>query len=418
MKVTETDLAAASRGPEAVLWGHRHPRDSRHRLDPDARQHHRRRSESPMCSAAKATVSGVVEAWTRGRRWLAARGGANDIQVCTAVGAGLGVAAGWHGGDAGRWEWAATGAGVGGAIGGTFAVLLWAAAPRFWTRAAEDVDESGEEFVSDDPPEVMRPRLRLIFIGWRAGRGTSTQALFTAQALAERGLRVTLVDCDPKQDIACLTRGFPNLGFDVRSLPVSDVAGRADQVAAGSDVVVVDAPALIACSPESARGCIGYADEVVIPVPATRHDAGAVREAAERVRWIRPDARSCALLWGGRSNSRETTRARAVLAESGIDVLGPVVLSREAYGSLTALVAQVDGDAFPIVANELVQRHERSGGCPLGQSFPEPTSPGLPASRRKATRLTSKERREHNARIWRVAELPPARRSQRPRALR
>lgn len=261
------------------------------------------------------------------------------------------------------------------------------------SRGGLSIDPAGPDL---DAPS---PRLRIAFAGWLAGRGTSTQALYTALALAELGLTVTLLDCHPMLDLVQIRRAAPDLPFAIKPLPAAHVARVADHVAGACDVIVLDAPALTGRHAEIAYGCVEYADEIVIPVPSNEHECRAVLPI-NVLRRIRPDARICALLWGGRTNSRSTPAARALLSAEGFEVLDPVVYRRTAYSDMTGLLTHVQDDSFPAVAEALLHRHNRAASQRLGPSAQDRTVAQQRAQRRKTSALTKREREALRKRLW------------------
>ena len=166
--------------------------------------------------------------------------------------------------------------------------------------------------VRDEHPSVVlgdlatrrRPQGHLIvFANEKGGVGKSTLAFHCAVALAHRGLRVLVVDCDRRQK--SLDRFLQARDGTARTLKVAlprplhvvleqqsgaMLAQEIDRVGAGSDVVLID---LAGQDSPTARRAIALADTVVTPVNCSPTDLdalGGINPVTHRFRQAGPFA--------------------------------------------------------------------------------------------------------------------------------
>lgn len=209
--------------------------------------------------------------------------------------------------------------------------------------------------------------LSVAYVNLKPGVGKTTCAVFTCAALAERGFRPLLADCDRAASAlrwSDLAGGFP---WPVVGLSVTDVYRRiGDVLPAGVDAVVYDVPQ-IEDHARIARGVLRGAGCWVAPVAPAGIEVDRMSRVAdewEDVQSLRV-TRADAVVLLNRTNRPEATRTgpdadiRQALTARGYHVLATQVphsdtVYRQAFGC----PVQAAGTAYESLVDELVDRQE------------------------------------------------------------
>lgn len=203
--------------------------------------------------------------------------------------------------------------------------------------------------------------LSISLVNLKPGTGKTTSAVWLAHAFHARGLSVLLVDADPAASAlrwSDLADGFP---FRVAGLPVKDLHRRIPDVAAGTDVAIVDVPQ-IEDHAGIARSAMRWARELVLPVAPAGVELdrmAPIRKELDDLESVRPDgARACVLLNRVVSGAASGPMARRVLEAQGHDVLSTTVPRREVFAQSFGGAVEARGSAYDALATELLAREE------------------------------------------------------------
>lgn len=205
------------------------------------------------------------------------------------------------------------------------------------------------------------------YVNLKPGVGKTTCAVFTCAALAERGFRPLLADCDPAASALRWSDLAGGFSFPVVGLAVTDVYRRiGDVLPAGVDAVVYDVPQ-IEDHARIARGVLRAAGCWVAPVAPSGIEVDRMSRVAdewEDVQSLRV-TRADAVVLLNRTNRPEATRTgpdsevRHALTDRGYHVLATQVqhsdtLYRQAFGC----PVQAAGTAYESLVRELVTRQK------------------------------------------------------------
>ncbi|MEO7196082.1 MAG: ParA family protein [Pseudonocardiaceae bacterium] len=205
------------------------------------------------------------------------------------------------------------------------------------------------------------------YVNLKPGVGKTTCAVFTCAALADRGFRPLLADCDPAASALRWSDLAGGFRWPVVGLAVTDVYRRiGDVLPAGVDAVVYDVPQ-IEDHARIARGVLRAAGCWVAPVAPSGIEVDRMSRVAdewEDVQSLRV-TRADAVVLLNRTNRPEATRTgpdsevRQALTSRGYHVLATQVqhsdtLYRQAFGCPPVAA----GTAYESLVSELLARQD------------------------------------------------------------
>lgn len=167
----------------------------------------------------------------------------------------------------------------------------------------------------------------------KGGVGKTTFSVLLAEAAADAGAEVLLVDADPQGSAMAWADAAAAEGSALRSttvaLPTSDLGRRIDAIAGGHDHVVVDTPpgdlSIVAAA-------VRQSDVVLVPSQTTLMDLDRVRATLDVASGAGKPA--AVVLSRVRTGTRSFTGAREALDGAELPLLDAIVPQREAIAAL------------------------------------------------------------------------------------
>jgi chromosome partitioning protein len=182
-------------------------------------------------------------------------------------------------------------------------------------------------------------------VGQKGGIGKSTTSICLAMAACERGMEVLLVDADPQGTVRTWSEVAHENGRTVPTVvamgPTMHRPGQLDVVARGYDLTLID------CAPRHGdiqRSALMIADAAILPCGPSAADAWALTASLELVaeaRTLRDSLQACIVITRKQGRTLLGKSARAVLEQSGLEVLGAELSYRVAYQEALAAGSSV-----------------------------------------------------------------------------
>ena len=178
----------------------------------------------------------------------------------------------------------------------------------------------------------------IAFVSSKGGVGKTTSALLLALGLAERGLRVALVDSDPNLPLKAWGElpGRPENVKLFHAPNFQDLPGELRSAKAGADWVVVDTEG---GAPRMGGIAIANADLVITPLAASQLDAREAIKVARLVAEVSKRERRaiplvCLFARTPSGVRRSFNEVRALLDEAGLPALSIALSDKEAFRAL------------------------------------------------------------------------------------
>ena len=178
----------------------------------------------------------------------------------------------------------------------------------------------------------------IAFVSSKGGVGKTTSALLLALGLAERGLKVALVDSDPNLPLKAWAAlpGKPDNIALFHAPSFQDLPGELRGAKAAAQWVVIDTEG---GAPRMGGLAIANADLVITPLAASQLDA---REAVKVAKLVADVSRrerraiplACLFARTPAGLRRSFTDVRALLDQAGIPALATVLSDKEAFRAL------------------------------------------------------------------------------------
>jgi chromosome partitioning protein len=170
--------------------------------------------------------------------------------------------------------------------------------------------------------------MRITVANLKGGPGKTTTSLLLAEAAAEEGARVLLVDADPQASLAEWASIAEEVGEPLRStvvqLPTAQLGRRVSASARSYDIVVIDTPP---GNEEIVRAAVRAADLVVVPSQTALLDLRRIGPTLDLAESMSTPA--VVLLNKVRFGTTSLATADETIEEAGIPALKTVIPLRE-----------------------------------------------------------------------------------------
>ena len=178
----------------------------------------------------------------------------------------------------------------------------------------------------------------IAFVSSKGGVGKTTSALLLALGLAERGLKVAMVDSDPNLPLKAWGElpGKPDNLRLFHAPNFQDLPGELRSAKAAADWVVVDTEG---GAPRMGGMAIANADLVITPLAASQLDAREAVKVAKLVGDVAKKERRdiplvCLFARTPSGVRRSFAEVRAILEEAGVPALTTALSDKEAFRAL------------------------------------------------------------------------------------